>query len=191
MNLMIQLRRKTAVSLGLTLLTCFAIPQSARAALPPFDRVYQQSLRTMQSEARAVGLVIDTDIDVLVSTATSHVLLATIDGFETIVLQDTGLNEFDFGFAGVAGIEGLSDGYYRLHYLIDLRNPDSAVVLLINSTGQTFTYPIEVMDDPLPERGARKGLTSETGGLVEVHAHLKDTHPDALMDGLLVLRYLF
>ena len=82
------------------------------ATLPRFDRVYQQSLGTMQSEARAVGLRIDTDIDVLVSTATSHVLLATIDGFENIVLKDTGLNEFDFAFAGVGGIEGLPDGYY-------------------------------------------------------------------------------
>jgi hypothetical protein len=78
------------------------------AALPQFDRVYQQSLRTMQSEARAVGLRIDTDIDVLLSTLTSHVLLATIDGFEKIVLKD-GLNEFDWGFAKVAGIEGLPD----------------------------------------------------------------------------------
>src|SRR5215470_12880002 len=104
----------------------------------------------MQSQARAVELVIDTDIDVLLSTATSYVLLATINGFEDIVLNDTGLNEFDFGFAGVAGIEGLPDGYYRLHYLIDLTRPDEAMVFFINSMSgasvsgdqrQTFAAP--------------------------------------------------
>src|SRR5262249_31993351 len=95
------------------------------ATLPQFDRVYQQSLRTMQSEARAVGLKIDTDIDVLVSTATSHVLLATLDGFENIVLED-GLNEFDWGFAKVAGIEGLPHG--------DLPLP-IGVVLIISVEG--------------------------------------------------------
>jgi hypothetical protein len=135
------------------------------AALPPFDRIYQQSLRAMQNEARAVRLIIDTDIDVLLKTATSHVLLATIDGFEDIVLDENGLNEFDFAFAGVGGIEGLPDGYYRLHYIIDLRTPEDAVVLLINSMGEVFTYPLEVMEDPHPERGPRKGLTSEGGTL--------------------------
>jgi hypothetical protein len=113
----------------------------AAASLPPFDRVYQQSLRAMQNEARTVGLRIDTDIDVLLKTATSHVLLATIDGFEDIVLDDTGVNEFDFGFANVAGIVGLPDGYYRLHYVVDLTNPEEAVVFLINSMGEVFTYP--------------------------------------------------
>jgi hypothetical protein len=62
--------------------------------LPPFDRIHQQSLRAMQNEARAVGLRIDTDIDVLVE-ARSHLLLATIDGFEDIILDDTRVNEFD------------------------------------------------------------------------------------------------
>src|SRR5262245_41330433 len=100
------------VALAITLILTGSGPLCAQsalraAALPRFDRVYQQSLRTMQTEARAVGLVIDTDIDVLVSTATSHVLLATLDGFENIVLDDTGPNEFDWGFANVAGIEGL------------------------------------------------------------------------------------
>lgn len=162
------IRLPGAMALAMTLILTGSGPLCAQpalhaAALPPFDRVYQQSLRTMQSEARAVGLRIDTDIDVLVSTATSHVLLATIDGFENIVLEDTGLNEFDWGFAGVAGIEGLPDDYYRLHCLVDLTRPEDAVVFSINSTGQIFTYPIEVMDDPHPERGPRKGLTSETG----------------------------
>lgn len=161
------------VALPLTLILMGSGPVCAQgplraAALPPFDRVYQQSLRTMQREARAVGLVIDTDIDVLVR-ASDHVLLATIDGFENIVLEDTGLNEFDFGFAGVAGIEGLPDGYYRMHYLVDLTKPEEAVVLFINSMGQVLTYPLAVMEDPHPERGPRKSLTSEAGTVIDVH----------------------
>ena len=170
------IRLPGAIALAITLILTGSGPLCAQsalraAALPRFDRVYQQSLRTMQSEARAVGLVIDTDIDVLLNTATSHFLLATIDGFEKIVLKDTGLNEFDFSFAGVAGIEGLPDDYYRLHYLVDLTRPEEAVVFFINSTGQVFTYPVEVMDDPHPERGSRKGLTSE-GGTVESSAYV-------------------
>jgi hypothetical protein len=120
---------------------------------------YQQSLRTMQNEARRVGLTIDTDIDVLVKTE-SHVPLATIDGFENIVLQN-GPNEFDAGFVGVAGIEGLPDGFYRMHYVVDLERPEDALMLLIDSRGETFTYALEVAEDPHPERGARKGLTTE------------------------------
>jgi len=137
------------------------------AALPAFDRVYQQSLRAMQTEARAVGLRIDTDIDVLVSSATSRVLLATIDGFENIVLDPTGPNEFDWGFAYVAGIEGLPDDYYRLHTVVDFRTPEEAVGSFINSRGEVFTFPLELVDDPNPERGTRKSLTSE-GGFHEV-----------------------
>jgi hypothetical protein len=136
------------------------------AALPPFDRVYQQSLGTMQSEARAVGLRIDTDIDVLVRTTTSHVLLATIDGFENIVLKEDGVNEFDWGFANVAGIEGLPNGYYRLHVVVDLSIPEEAVGSFINSNGGVFTFPLQVMKDPHPERGPRKSLTTG-GGAIE------------------------
>src|SRR5262245_42076880 len=139
---------------------CAQTPQ--RVVASSLDRVYQQSLRTMQDQARRVGLTIDTDIDVLIE-ANSHLFLATIDGFENIVLEDEGLNEFDFGFAGVAGIEGLPDGYYRLHYLVDLSQPENAVVLLINSRGEVFTRALEIAPDPHPERGARKGLTSEGG----------------------------
>jgi hypothetical protein len=141
-----------------------------RAAVSPFDRIYQQSLRTMQNEARRVGLRIDTDIDVLIE-ANSHVLLATIEGFENIVLEE-GLNEFDFGFADLAGIEDLPDGFYRLHYLIDLSQPENAIVLLINSLGQVFTYALEMADDPHPERGARKCLTSEGGAPVAMAAYI-------------------
>ena len=148
---------------------CAQSPQ--RAAASPFDRTYQQALRTMQNEARRVGLTIDTDIDVLLEEANSHVFLATIDGFENIVLEE-GLNEFDFGFAGVAGVEGLPDGYYRLHYLVDLAQPDNAIVFLINSLGQVFTYALAIADDPHPERGARKGLTSEEGAPVELAAYV-------------------
>lgn len=147
---------------------CAQSPQ--RAAASPFDRTYQQSLRTMQNEARRVGLTIDTDIDVLVE-ANSHLLLATIEGFENIVLEE-GLNEFDFGFAGVAGIEGLPDGYYRLHYLVDLSQPENAIVFLINSLGQVFTYPVEIADDPNPERGARRGVASEGGTTLAMAAHV-------------------
>ena len=144
---------------------CAQTPQ--RVAASALDRVYQQSLRTMQDEARRVGLTIDTDIDVLIE-ATSHLFLATIDGFENIVLEEEGLNEFDFSFAGVAGIKGLPDGYYRLHYLIDLSQPEDAMVLLINARGEVFTRALEVADDPHPERGARKGLTSEGGAPVSI-----------------------
>ena len=150
---------------------CAQSPQ--RAAASPLDRAYQQSLRTMQSEARRVGLTIDTDIDVLIE-ANSHVFLATIEGFENIVLEE-GLNEFDFGFAGVAGIEGLPDGYYRLHYFVDLSQPENAIVFLINSLGQVFTYALEVADDPNPERPARKGLTSEGGAPVAMAAYVNST----------------
>src|SRR5262249_47965369 len=147
---------------------CAQNPQ--RAAVSLLDRAYQQALRTMQNEAHRVGLMIDTDIDVPIAT-NSHVLVATVDGFENIVLED-GLNEFDFGFAGVAGIEGLPDGFYRLHYLVDLGQPENAIVFLINSLGQVFTYPLEVADDPNPERGARKGLTSEGGAPAAVAAYV-------------------
>jgi hypothetical protein len=157
------------MALAITIILASSGPLCAqrveRAPLSSFDRIYQQSLRTMQNEARRVGLTIDTDIDVLVKTE-SHVLLATIDGFENIVLQN-GPNEFDFGFVGVAGIETLPDGFYRTHYVIDLEHPEDAVVLLINSLGQIFTFAVEVDDDPHPERGARKGLTTE--GTVIAH----------------------
>lgn len=171
------IRPPGTMALAITLILTGSGPLCAQralrtASLPQFDRVYQQSLRTMQSEARAVGLRIDTDIDVLVNTVTSHVLLATIDGFENIVLKDTGVNEFDFGFAGVAGIEGLPDDYYRLHYLVDLTKPEEALVFFINSTGQILTHPVEVMDDPHPERGSRKGLTSEGGTPIAIHVYV-------------------
>jgi hypothetical protein len=158
-----------AIALAITLVVTGSGPLCGQnvepAAVCSFDRIYQQSLRTMQNEARRVGLRIDTDIDVLVKTE-SHVLLATIDGFEDIVLEN-GPNEFDFGFVGVAGIETLPDGFYRTHYVIDLEHPEDAVVLLINSLGQIFTFAVEVADDPHPERGARKGLTTE--GTVIAH----------------------
>ena len=141
---------------------CAQTPQ--RAAASVLDRTYKQSLRTMQDEARRVGLTIDTDIDVLIE-ATSHVFLATIDGFENIILEE-GTNEFDSGFVGVAGINGLPDGFYRMHYLIDLSHPEDAIALLINSRGQAFTYALEIAPDPHPERGARKGLPSEGGAPV-------------------------
>jgi hypothetical protein len=149
---------------------CAQTPQ--RAAASPLDRTYHQSLRTMQDQARRVGLTIDTDIDVLVE-ANSHVLLATIEGFENIVLED-GPNEFDFSFAGVAGIEGLPDDYYRLHYVVDLSQPEDAMVFLINSRGEVFTREIEIARDPHPERGARKGLTSEGGAPVGVSVYVQD-----------------
>jgi hypothetical protein len=161
-------------------LACFAVAPSARAvvpapdggypgdntaaALPLFDRIYQQSLRAMQTEARAVELRIDTDIDVVVD-ATSHFLLATIDGFEDIVLE-YGLNEFDWGFANVAGFKGLPDDYYRVHAVIDLRTPEEAVTSFINSRGEVFTFPLVLKDDPHPELGPRKIITSE-GSAVE------------------------
>jgi hypothetical protein len=151
---------------------CAQSPQ--RAAASSLDRAYQQSLRTMQNEARRVGLTIDTDIDVLIE-ANSHMLLATIDGFENIVLEE-GLNEFDVGFAGVAGIEGLPDGYYRLHYLVDLSQPEDAIALLINSRGEFFTRALTIAEDPHPERGARKGLTSEGGAPVATTTYHRDVN---------------
>src|SRR5262245_58138609 len=164
-----------AMALAITIILASSGPLCAQrplhvAALPPFDPSYRQSLRAMQNEARAVGLTIDTDIDVLVE-ATSHMLLATIDGFEDIVLED-GLNEFDFGFAGVAGIEGLPDGYYRWHVVVDLNRPEEAVGSFINSRGEAFDYPLEVMDDPHPERGARKGLTIEGSTTMGLQAYI-------------------
>ena len=58
-----------------------------------------------------------------------------------------------------------------MHYVVDLRTPEDAVVFLINSRGEVFTYALEVTDDPHPERGARKGLTSE-GVVVIPSAHV-------------------
>jgi hypothetical protein len=147
---------------------CAQSPQ--RAAVSSLDRTYQQSLRTMQNKARRVGLRIDTDIDVLIE-ANSQLLLATIEGFENIVLED-GLNEFDFGFAGVAGIEGLPDDYYRLHFVIDLSQPEDAIVLLINSLGEVFSYPLEIGLDPHPERGTRKGLAIEGAASLAAAAYV-------------------
>jgi hypothetical protein len=157
-----------AMALAITLMLASSGPLCAQralraaAVLPPFDRIYQQSLRAMQNEARRVGLTIDTDIDVLVE-ATSHLLLATLDGFEDIVLDDTGLNEFDWGFANVAGIEGLPDGYYRLHVVVDFNRLEEAVGSFINSRGEAFDYPLQVIEDPDPDRGPRKSLTTEGG----------------------------
>lgn len=166
-----------AVALAITLVVMGSGPLCAqsveRAPVSPFDRIYQQSLRTMQNEARRVGLTIDTDIDVLVE-AERHVLLATIDGFENIVLEE-GRNEFDSGFVGVAGIQTLPDGFYRMHYVVDLEHPEDAVVSLINSRGETFTYALEVADDPHPDRGPRKGLTTE-GNVVEIAVYVSDSH---------------
>jgi hypothetical protein len=169
-----------AMALAITIILASSGPLCAQralraaASLPPFDRVYQQSLRTMQNEARAVGLRIDTDIDVLVE-AGGHLLLATIDGFEDIVLDDTGLNEFDWGFANVAGIEGLPDDYYRLHIVVDLSQPEDAIALLINLQGEIFTRALEIAADPHPERGARKGLTSEGGAPVASTVYVRDS----------------
>jgi hypothetical protein len=143
----------------------------AAAALPPFDRIYQQSLGAMQNEERAVGLGIDTDMDVLVESR-SHLLLATIDGFEDIVLDDTGLNEFDWGFANVAGIRALPDDYYRLHIVVDLNRPEEAVGSFINSRGEAFDSPLQVMEDPDPDRGPRKGLNIEGPFAVETTVSL-------------------
>jgi hypothetical protein len=148
---------------------CAQTPQ--RVAASPLDRIYQLSLRTMQDEARRVGLRIDTDIDVLVE-ANSHLFLATIEGFENIVLEDEGLNEFDFGFVGVAGSERLPDGYYRLHYVVDLSQPEDALALLINSRGEVFTYSVEIALDPHPERGPRKGVTSQGGTFLALNTAL-------------------
>ena len=166
------------MALAITIILAGSRPVCAQSALPasalpPFDRIYQQSLRAMQNEARAVGLRIDTDIDVLVESS-SHVLLATIDGFEDIVLDDTGLNEFDWGFAGVAGIEELPDGYYRLHIVVDLNRPEEAVGSFINSRGKPFDYPLEVREDPDPDRGPRKGVTTEGGALAAVSLYVPD-----------------
>jgi hypothetical protein len=162
-----------AMAVAITLILTGSSPLCAQLAPDTdyFPRVYYNARRLMQNEARAVGLRIDTDVDTVVEP-TGHVLMATIDGFENIVLDDTGPNEFDFGFVGVGGIEGLPDGYYRLHYLVDLTHPEDAIVLLINSQGQVFTYPVEVADDSHPERGSRKGLTSEGGTFVGIAAHV-------------------
>ena len=59
-----------------------------------------------------------------------------------------------------------------MHYVVDFRTPEDAVVFLINSRGQVFTYALEVMDDPHPERGARKSLTSE-GVITTPGAHMQ------------------
>jgi hypothetical protein len=97
-----------------------------------------------------------------------------VDGFENIRLDEMAPNEFDFGFVGVAGIEGLPDGYYRLHYVVDVRHPEDAVVSLVDSHGRVFCYALDVMDDPHPELGARKGLAIEGGTNVAVAAHVSD-----------------
>jgi hypothetical protein len=166
--------RAMALAITIVLLSigslCAQSPQLA-AGLPPLDRIYQHSLRAMQNEARSVGLRIDTDIDVLVE-ATGHMLLATIDGFENIVLDDTGPNEFDWGFANVAGIEGIPDDYYRLHIVVDLNRPEEAVGSFINSRGEAFDSPLQVMEDPDPDRGPRKGLNIEGGFAVETTVSL-------------------
>ena len=169
------IRLPGAMALAITLVLMGSGPLCAqrapRAALSSFDRIYQQSLLSMQNQARRVGLPIDTDIDVLVG-ASSHVLLATIDGFENIRPDPNGPNQFDYGFVNLAGFESIPDGYYRMHYVVDFRTPEDAVVLLINSRSEVFTYPLEVMDDPHPERGARKSLTSE-GILTTLGAHMQ------------------
>ena len=58
-----------------------------------------------------------------------------------------------------------------MHIVVDLRNPEEAVGSFINSSGEVFTFPLELMDDPNPERGPRKGLTSE-GGFHDVGVYL-------------------
>ena len=169
------IRLPGVMALAITLVLTGSGPLCAQRApgapLSSYDRIYQQSLVSMQNQARRVGLTIDTDIDVLVG-ASSHVLLATIDGFENIRLDENGPNEFDFGFVNLTGFESIPDGYYRMHYVVDFRFPEQAVVLLINSLGQVFTYPIEMIDETHPERGARKGLTSE-GGTAACGCHMR------------------
>jgi hypothetical protein len=158
--------------------SCLLCAQRApAAAVSPFNLTYQYSLLKMQIEARQGGLTIDTDIDVLVGGG-GHVLFATIDGFENIVLDENGPNEFDFGFVNVAGIDELPDGNYRMHCVVDLRIPEAAVVSHINSRGEVFTYTPEVIDDPHPDRGARKGLAIEGiegGNLVALNASIPNT----------------
>jgi hypothetical protein len=175
------IRLTGATALAITLVMTGSRPlcaQSApRPALTLFNLTYQYSLLKMQIEARHVGLTIDTDIDVLVGGG-GHVLFATIDGFENIVLDENGPNEFDFGFVNVAGIDELPDGNYRMHCVVDLRIPEAAVVSHINSRGEVFTYTPEVIDDPHPDRGARKGLAIEGiegGNLVALNASIPNT----------------
>ena len=72
------LRFLGAVALAITLVSdgqrLALRPACARRRRPlPFDRIYQQSLLSMQNRARRVGLTIDTDIDMQVG-ASSHVL---------------------------------------------------------------------------------------------------------------------
>src|SRR5262249_22187150 len=90
------IRLSGAMALAVTLVLTGSGPLCAEpapgAALSLFDRIYQQSLLSMQNQARRVGLAIDTDIEVLVG-ASSHVLIATIDGFENIRLDVNGPNE--------------------------------------------------------------------------------------------------
>jgi hypothetical protein len=170
-----------AMALAITIILASSGPLCAQSALPAAtpdpDRIFSQILQQLTQAARAVRLRIDTDIDVLLE-ARSHVFLATIDGFEDIVLDDTGLNEFDWGFANVAGIEGLPDDYYRLHIVVDLTRPEEAVGSFINSRGEAFDYPLEVMEDQHPDLGPRKSLTIEGGTLVKIGAH----HPSGTED---------
>src|SRR5262245_50174477 len=122
-----------AMALAITIILASSGPLCAQSALPAAtprpEQMFNQILQQLTQAARAVRLRIDTDIDVLLE-AKSHVYLATLDGFENIVLKDTGLNEFDFGFVGVAGSERLPDGYYRMHYVVDLSQPEDALMLL-------------------------------------------------------------
>jgi hypothetical protein len=170
-----------AMALAIIILVASSVPLCAQSALPAAtprpEQMFQQILQGINQAARAVRLRIDTDIDVLLE-AKSHVYLATLDGFEDIVLDDTGLNEFDWGFANVTGIEGLPDDYYRLHIVVDLTRPKEGVFSFINSRGEAFDYPLEVMEDQHPDLGPRKSLTIEGGTLVKISAH----HPSGTGD---------
>jgi hypothetical protein len=73
----------------------------------------------------------------------------------------------------VAGIVGLPDDYYRLHVVVDLNRPEEAVFSFINSRGEAFDFPLEVMEDPHPDRGARKGLTTE-GTVIMIAVYIQN-----------------
>jgi hypothetical protein len=54
--------------------------------------------------------------------------------------------------------------------------PVNAIAFLINSRGEVFTRAVEIALDPHPERGARKGLTSEGGAPVAMSHYVRDSN---------------
>jgi hypothetical protein len=124
----------------------------------------------MVQRARLAGMQIDTDLDVAL-TARGHIFFATLDGFENLDLLEDAQDGVNVGFLHLSDdAVDVPAGYYVVRFDVNgdaSRPPEErdAVAVLISDRGDSFRLPLVIDVDPNPERGPRKGLSTEGGNL--------------------------